>query len=209
MIRDLRIADFLERLAAPIPTPGGGSAAGLAGSLAASLVAMVAALTVGKKNYQDREPQMKEILQEAHRLRDRLTLLIDLDAQAFDRVMEAYKLPKERDEQKRLREAEVQAALKHATEVPYQVARNCYRVLELAEMVATQGNKNAVSDAGGGVYLAEAALHAALLNVEINLRSVTDEAFKSQYMKLHQELSERARARRAAILHIVAARLAA
>ncbi len=201
MIRDLRIADFLERLASPTPTPGGGSAAGLAGSLAASLVAMVAALTVGKKNYQEREPQMKEILQEAHKLREQLIILIDLDAQAFDRVMEAYRLPKEPEAQKQMREEAVQSALKRATEVPYQVAEHCYRLLELAELVATRGNKNAVSDALAGVYLAEAALQAALLNVEINLRSITDAAFKSQYIKLRQELSARARARRAAILH--------
>lgn len=207
MTRELRLIEFLERLAAATPTPGGGSAAGLTGSLAAALVAMVAALTLGKKSYQDVAPQMREILQEAQMLRDQLTDLIDHDAAAFAQVMAAAKLPKETEEQKRLRQEQLQQALQQATEIPYQTAQKCYRVLELAEIVVMQGNKNAASDGGAAALLAEGALQAALLNVDINLAQIADETFRSAYTHKRQALTPKARMKREAVWRAVAARL--
>lgn len=201
MTSDLSIADFLERLAAATPTPGGGSAAALTASIAASLVAMVAALTLHSQKQRESQDlelvgQMQAISEEARQVRDRLLVLTDADAAAFERVMAAYKLPKASEAERAQRERAVQAALKHATEVPYEVALCARRVLELAEVVVLKGLKSAVSDARAGVYLAEAALQAALLNVEINLQSIQDERFVSRYKQLQRELSEWAAAQR-------------
>lgn len=203
MTSDLKIADFLERLAAATPTPGGGSAAALTASIAASLVAMVAALTLHsqkkKRENQDLEltAQMQAISEEARQLRDRLVALTDADAAAFERVLAAYKLPKGSEAEKHQREREIQMALQRATEVPYEVALGARRVLELAEVVALKGLTSAASDVRAGVYLAEAALQAALLNVEVNLQSIQDEGFVSRYKQLQRELSQWAAAQRA------------
>ncbi|MDW8141290.1 MAG: cyclodeaminase/cyclohydrolase family protein [Candidatus Bipolaricaulota bacterium] len=205
MTGDLKIADFLERLSAATPTPGGGSAAALTAGVAASLIAMVAALTLKsstKKESQDPElaAQMRAICEEAHQLRDRLVKLTDADAAAFERVLAAYKLSKGSDEEKRHRDGEIQAALRHATEVPYEVALCARRVLELAEVVARKGLKSAASDVRAGIYLAEAALQAALLNVEINLTSIQDEEFVRRYGQRRRELSAWAAAQRARLI---------
>jgi formiminotetrahydrofolate cyclodeaminase len=205
MTGDLQIADFLERLSAATPTPGGGSAAALTASVAASLVAMVAALTLSSKKSKEQEgpelaAQMGAILEEARQLRDRLLVLTETDAAAFERVMAAYKLPKAGEAEKAQRERAIQAALKRATEIPYEVALCARRVLELAEIVALKGLKSALSDVSAGVYLAEAALQAALLNVEINLKSIKDEGLVRRYGQLGRELSEWAVARRASLI---------
>ncbi|MCS6936076.1 MAG: cyclodeaminase/cyclohydrolase family protein [Candidatus Bipolaricaulota bacterium] len=200
MTGELRITDFLERLAAATPTPGGGSAAALTASLAASLVAMVAALTQKARPASDPElaAQMGEICEEARRWRDRFLRLADEDALAFEGVLAAYRLPK--DPERERRESAIQAALRQATEIPYEVALGARRVLELAEVVALKGLKSAWSDAGAGIYLAEAALQAALLNVAINIKSIKDEEFVSRYEERRRELSEWAAAQRRRVM---------
>lgn len=203
--REDRITDFLKKLSSATPTPGGGSAAALTGSLAAALVTMVASLTVGKKAYQSVEAEMHAVLKEAAELRDRLMELVDRDTETFNRVMEAYKMPGETDAEKRIEK--LQPALKQATEIPYQVAQGCYRTLELAEIVAIKGNKNAISDGGAAACLAEGALHAALLSVDINLAVITDESFRNEYARKREGLSQKAQAKRQAILRAIAAHL--
>jgi formiminotetrahydrofolate cyclodeaminase len=185
---------FSQALSSSVPAPGGGSAAALTGSLAASLVCMVSALTIGKKAYLTVEAQMRKTLEEATQLRDQLLELIDTDTDAFNHVMACYKLPQGTESEKAERQRRLQPALQRATEVPYQIAMRCYRVLELTEIAARQGNKNAVSDAGAGAILGEAALQAALLNVTINLKWITDAQFKSEFAKKRDELAHQARA---------------
>jgi formiminotetrahydrofolate cyclodeaminase len=198
---------FSQALSSAAPAPGGGSAAALTGSLAASLVCMVSALTIGKKAYQAVESDMKQTLQEASELRDWLLAAIDTDTEAFNQVMVAMKLPQTTEIEKSARQQQLERALKHATAVPYEVATKCYRVLELAQKAAAQGNKNAVSDAGAGALLGEAALHTALLNVSINLNWIADLSFKQDYSHKRDQLSQQARAKCAEILGIVDTRL--
>lgn len=207
--RDENVFALLEHLSAATPAPGGGSAAALAGSIAASLVAMVSGLTIGKKAYQSVEHEMRSVLSEALTLRDKLLELADRDSAAFNAVMAAYKLPKETEANRAEREKAIQAALKRATEIPRQTALHCSRVLELAEIIATKGNKSALSDSGTAACLAEGALQAALLNVAINLSALSDENLVNTYSQERERLSAQAHAKRQMILQMIAERLRA
>ncbi len=201
--RDLAIAEYLERLSAKTPTPGGGSAAAIAGSLGAALVNLVSKLTVGKKGYEAVAAEMKQLEKQARELLNRLVELADQDSAAFEGVLSAYRLPKEIPQEEKRRAEAIEAALKHATEVPFKTAEACKAVLEMAEKVAEKGSRSAVSDAGAACLLAEGAAHAALLNVEINLRGVQDEKFRRVYLKKSQDLREQARTRRRAVIAVV------
>lgn len=206
-IRDESLGALLEKFSAATPTPGGGSAAALVGSVAAALVAMVAGLTVSKRAYQSVEAEMRGVLAEALTLRDQLLELAERDSESFNAVMAAYKLPKETESDRAERERAIQLALKGATEVPYQTALRCSRVLELAELVVAKGNKSAVSDGGAAAVLAEGALHAAALNVAINLAAIADESFVGEYNRERERLIRRAQEKRAAIMRALTERL--
>lgn len=199
-LSDESLRALLEKLSAATPTPGGGSAAAIVGSIAASLTAMVAGLTLGKRAYQSVEQEMRRVLAEAITLRDELLELADRDSAAFNAVIAAYKLPKETESARAERARAIQSALKDATEVPYQTALRCYRVLELAEVVVTRGNKSALSDGGAAAVLAEGAVQAAALNVAINLSAISDESLKSEYTRERERLTQQAQQRRAEIL---------
>jgi formiminotetrahydrofolate cyclodeaminase len=202
----MTIEQFLDELASGAPTPGGGSAAALAGALGAALVAMVARLTIGRKNYADVESEFRALLPRADALRAELFALMQHDAEAYGRVMAAYQLPKETDAEKTARTAAVQHALQGAAETPLRVAVACAQVLELSEFACARGNKNAASDAGAGAVMAEAGLRTALLNVEINLGLIQDQAFVARTRDAMEPL-KRAAAKRQAILDTVQTRL--
>jgi formiminotetrahydrofolate cyclodeaminase len=174
MFIEKRVTEFLDALASKEPVPGGGSGAALGGALAAALVSMVCNLTIGKKGYEEVSAAMGEILAESEALRRELPQLLEADTQVYSKVMEAYRLPHKTPEEKATREAAYQQALKEAAQVPLAIAQRCARIVELALPAAEMGNQWAVSDAGVGALLAEACLHAALLNVTINLASITD-----------------------------------
>lgn len=166
------LGTFLGELASDSPTPGGGSVAALSGALGAALASMVCNLTVGKKKYVDVEDELREVLGMTETLRLELTRLIDEDAEAFDRVMEAMKLPKDTDEEKAARRAAMERALVEAASVPLAVMGKCVDVISLARVVADKGNRNAVSDAGVAALVGRAGAHAARLNVLINLSGI-------------------------------------
>jgi formiminotetrahydrofolate cyclodeaminase len=171
---------FLDILASASPEPGGGSAAALVGALGASLVSMVGNLTVGKEKYSDVQEAALALLDRSEGLRQRLEEFVTLDTKAYAAVAAAMKLPKESEEQKAERSRVLQAALMNAAEVPLRVAETATEVGRLSLTAAQIGNVNAVSDAGVAALLADAAAHSAILNVEINLGWITDEAFKTE-----------------------------
>ncbi|MEW6509544.1 MAG: cyclodeaminase/cyclohydrolase family protein [Bacteroidota bacterium] len=168
---------FLDTLASSAPAPGGGSVAALAGALGAALTCMVCNLTIGKKKYAAVEDDLKKVLVQAEDLRARFTTLIDTDTAAFNKVMEAYGLPKETDPQKALRSAAIREATKEATLVPLQVMKQCVDALALAQQAAASGNVNSVSDAGVSALMLHAAAESAALNVRINLNALNDSEF--------------------------------
>lgn len=180
-------ASFIEELAAPTPTPGGGSAAAYAGAMGAALVAMVAGVTIGKKKYADAEAEMRAIRVMAENLRKELTQAVDDDASSFEVLMATFKLPKETDEQKEARRAAIVKATLNAAHVPLHVAADAVKVMELAIKCARHGLQSAISDAMSGFAMSRAALTAAGYNVRINLNSLED---KSLGEKMLSELAE-------------------
>lgn len=202
----MTLEQFLDELASAAPAPGGGSAAAMAGAAGAALVAMVARLTIGRKNYQDVSAEFENILPRAEARRAELIQFIQLDADAYSRVMAAYQLPKTDDAEKTARAAAIQDALQEAANVPLRVARACAQILEMSAIAAAKGNKNAASDAGAGAVMAEAGLQMALLNVEINLGLIQDQTFVAALRAAMEPLKQIA-ATRQAILDTVQTRL--
>lgn len=177
MLTDRSLNKFLDELASHSPAPGGGSVAALAGALGSALTSMVCNLTIGKKKYIDVEREMSNILDRSEDLRDKFTVLIDKDTEAFNKVMEAYGLPKDSEDQKALRAIAIQQATKEATLVPLEVMKHVIDALALTKIVAQKGNRNSVSDAGVSALMLKASLEAAAMNVEINLKGIEDTEF--------------------------------
>jgi glutamate formiminotransferase/formiminotetrahydrofolate cyclodeaminase len=175
----VHVAEFLEQVSSATPTPGGGTVAAFAGALGASLAIMVVNLSVGKKKYAAHEADLKDARRAAEDLRARLLSLARQDSEAFEAVVRARRTslvtaPAGNETSPAQAEAELRAA-----RVPLETARCCLSVLELAERVARFGNVNAASDSGVAGLLAAAAAEGALLNVQINLKSLPDNADKN------------------------------
>lgn len=177
----LTIADFLDQLAAKQSTPGGGGAAAVTGGQAAALLSMVINFTLGSKKYAAVEVAMQGYLQQSESLRHTLLALADQDVAAFNAVAACYAMPKTTDEEKAARTTALQTALKGAAQTPLTTAERCLDIMHLVEPVGRQGNTNVVSDAATALYLAQAALQSALVNVNINLKFIKDEAFVADY----------------------------
>ncbi len=177
---DRSLREFLDELAGPAPAPGGGVAAALAGALGAALVSMVANLTRDKKGYEAAWAEAGQLLGQSERLGARLLALTGEDYAAFMRLTQARKLPRGSDEEKAKRTAAVQVALRGAAEVPLQIAEACAAAMQLCRPIAEIGNKNALSDAGVAVLMAEAGLRGAALNVLINLGLIKDAAYVAE-----------------------------
>ena len=188
MIKDKSIQVFLDELAGKASTPGGGSAAAIIGAMGAALISMVANFTVGKKGYEDVDTEARNILDKSEDLRNQLTGMIKADVDVFNRVMAAYGMPKDTDEQKSARSGEIQAALKEATDVPLSCARVSAEVIKLSKSIAGKGNKNVISDAGVAVLAGQAALRSAALNVYINIGGIKDENFVSDRQKQLEDI---------------------
>jgi len=173
------VEPFIEQLAAPTATPGGGSAAAAAGAMAAALAHMVASMSRGKKAYVQYESQLSEAIARLGQLREELKSAIDMDAEAYNVVMKAYKAAKESSHG----DAAIDAALKQATSVPLGVVQKVVEVAKIAADLKAITNPNMKSDLTTAIALAKAALEGALANVEINLLSLKDEAFVADTRK--------------------------
>jgi glutamate formiminotransferase/formiminotetrahydrofolate cyclodeaminase len=181
------VEPFIEQLAAPTATPGGGSAAAAAGAMAAGLATMVASMSRGKKAYLQYETQLSAAIEKLSPLREELKAAIDADAESYNSVMKAYKLGKTGSE----KEGEwlIEAALKEATRVPLNVAEKAQGVARIAASLEGITNPNMKSDLTTAQALARAAVSGALANVEINLASVRDETFVAEVRKRAAALS--------------------
>lgn len=184
--------DFLDQLAAATPTPGGGAAAARTAAAGAALVAMVARITSGKKKYIDVKERMFEMIDLAEDFRGKLIQAGHDDSASFDQVMDAFRLPKNTDEEIVLRDSAIQKATIHAAEVPLQVASMALEVMKLAFEAAEKGNINAISDAASGLFFAKSALTSACLNVRTNTLGINDQSKNSELLKSVQELEKQA-----------------
>ncbi len=189
---ELTLQAFGDALAAQTSTPGGGGAAAVAGSLAAALVSMVINFTIGKKKYAHVEEEFHSYLAESEQLRAELLALADRDVEAFTAVAATYAMPKESEADRAARSAALQEALKGAALVPFTVAEKCLEVIRLVELVGAKGNANVVSDAATAIYLAQAGLMSAIVNVNINLKSIKDANFVLDWSVRRDDLLARA-----------------
>jgi formiminotetrahydrofolate cyclodeaminase len=169
----------LELLASNAPAPGGGAAAAVHAAISAALVEMVCRLTIGKPAYAEHERTLRTALTEAAGLRVRAVELAEEDTRAFAAVAAAYRLPRDTDQARQARTAQIQAALIGAADVPLQVAAVAARLVDLAGRIFDGANRNVLSDVAVAAASARAALDAAVVNVEANLAALTDPARRS------------------------------
>ncbi len=205
--RDQTIDVFLQQLSSKAPIPGGGGASALAGALSASLTHMVAALTVGKPKYAAVEPEMNELLKKTEALADRFLALMDEDAEAFEPLAQAYRLPKETDAEKTEKSLRMEAALKSAVQPPIAIMETCADALPLIALCAEKGSVVAVSDAGVAATLCRAALEGASLNVFINTQGMQDKAYAAALNQRAKTLLSQSDSEAEAIFRAVLARL--
>jgi formiminotetrahydrofolate cyclodeaminase len=176
-LAELRVCEFLDRLASGEPTPGGGSAAGLAGSLAAALGSMVCNLTLGKAEFAEVEGEVRALLVETEAARAGLTFGIDADADSFGLVAKAYRMPRGSEAERLTRLEAIRAASLGAARAPLEVARLSARVLDICSRLVEIANPRVLSDVVVAAFLARAALHSAAANVEVNLPQLKGDAF--------------------------------
>jgi formiminotetrahydrofolate cyclodeaminase len=191
MLAEMSIKKFLEETASSAPVPGGGSVAALSAGVSAALIEMVAGLTIGKKGFEAVEGEMKEVAEKASKFREKFAADIDRDSDAYNAVAQAFKMPKDTDEQKAARSAAIQEGLKTAAKVPMEVAKDAFKLLDLAAIVVEKGNQNAVTDGAVAAMMARTAVHSALYNVKINLGSIKDAAFVEELKKQVEEIESR------------------
>jgi formiminotetrahydrofolate cyclodeaminase len=168
---------YLDDAASGKPAPGGGSVSACVGALGAALVSMVCNLTIGKEKFAAVEDQVQDLVVKANDVRARLEKLLQDDTVAYNGVIAAYRLPKETDAEKAARHTAVQDGLIVAADVPLNICREAVVVARLSKVAAEIGNPGAVTDAGIGAILAEAAAQGGALNVAINLGSIEDQAY--------------------------------
>jgi glutamate formiminotransferase / formiminotetrahydrofolate cyclodeaminase len=173
------VEPFVEQLAAPTATPGGGSASAAAGAMAAGLAAMVASMSRGKKAYLQYESQLSAALARLTPLREELKAAVDADAESYDSVLKAYKQAKTAADEKSAASM-IEAALQEATAVPLRVAEKAHEVAQIAKSLEPITNPKMKSDLATASALAKAAITGALANVEINLASLKDQGFAAE-----------------------------
>jgi glutamate formiminotransferase / formiminotetrahydrofolate cyclodeaminase len=173
---------FADETASESPAPGGGSIAAYVGALGVSLGTMVANLSSHKRGWDNRWKEFSDWAARGQQLKDRLLYLVDEDTQAFNKIMDAFQLPKGNDEEKAARSKAIQDATKYAIEVPFAVMQTTLETFGLIKAMAEIGNPNSVSDAGVGALCARAAVWGAYLNVKINAADLKDEAFKTEVL---------------------------
>ena len=176
MLSRMTLEQFTEALAASTPTPGGGSASAQAGAMAAALVQMMCDLTIGRESYRAHDEAMRAIRARCGGLRRDLLALVDRDAQAYDEVVRALRLPKGTDAEKQARAEALERANLFAIETPLATADACAAIMGMAAELASKGNVNVVSDVGTAALLAYAGLRGGILTVRVNIKSVKDEA---------------------------------
>lgn len=200
---DLTCTGFCEETASESPAPGGGSVSAYMGALAASLGTMVANLTGGKAAYDDEWEKFSDVAVHGQQIKNELLHLVDEDTNAFNKIMNAFGLPKKTDEEKAARSAAIQEATKFATEVPFHTMQKSMEAFEVCRAMVEWGNPASVTDGGVGALAARSAVMGAHLNVKINASSLKDEAFKNDILAKAAALEAAAIKEEAEILKIV------
>jgi len=211
MLQNLTVKEFIDELSSNSPAPGGGSAAALSAALASALGSMVFNLTINKKAYNEYEEDIKnnilKSLENTNSNKNEFLNLMDKDAEEFLELMSAFKLPKNSEEEKNLREIKIQEGYQKALEIPYKVANKAFELYKYIEIAAKYGNKNAISDAGVAALLIQTAVESAVLNVKINLSSIKNEEYKIEIEKQCKLIVEEGMIKKNSIIDIVNSKL--
>jgi len=185
----MNLREFCNQTLSDSPAPGGGSVAALMGVLGASLGGMVANLSAGKRGWDDKLNFFSGWAVKAQGLKDELLSLVDEDTVAFNKVINAFAMPKDSAEEKAARSAAIEHATKHAAEVPLKVMETAAKSYQLFFEMAEKGNPASVSDVGVGAFATHACIEGAALNVKINLGQLKDEKFKSAFVERVRKIS--------------------
>ena len=203
---EITLQEFQSKLASKSPTPGGGTASAVALGQSAALVAMVSNLTIGNEKWKDGWQASESALEIANNTMDEAAILATADSDAFDRVMDAFKLAKNTDEEKQNRRNEIRNSTLHAAEIPYRTANLSLSILEQMKDLSLHANANAISDVGVAALLASAACKGALFNVEINLNSLPED-YGVEMRENLDKINEKCRELSKVIMHNVKKRL--
>jgi glutamate formiminotransferase/formiminotetrahydrofolate cyclodeaminase len=200
---EMKLTDFVRETASESPAPGGGSVAAYVGALGAALGTMVANLTSHKRGWDVRWKEFSEWAEKGKADFEELLMMVDKDTEAFNQIMEAFKLPKETLVEILARKSAVQAATKNAIDVPFRVMQISYHAMEVLEEMAEIGNPNSVTDAGVGALCAATAVSGAYLNVLVNASGFTDKAAIRDLLSEAEALNRQAKERCEKIQSIV------
>ena len=200
---NMSLTDFADETASESPAPGGGSIAAYVGALGVSLAAMVANLSSHKKGWDDQWDVFSEWAVKGQALKKELIKLVDLDTAAFNKIMEAFGLPKNNDAEKAARSHAIQEATKYAIEVPFKVMETSFKSYEVIKAMAEIGNPNSISDSGVGALCATTAIRGAFLNVRINAAGFKDKAFVENILSRGAAIEAKAIAIEGEIMKIV------
>jgi glutamate formiminotransferase / formiminotetrahydrofolate cyclodeaminase len=202
---DLR--QFCNETLSDSPAPGGGSVAALIGALGVSLGGMVANLSAGKRGWDDKLHYFSGWAVKAQQLKDELLVLVDEDTAAFNKVMDAFALPKDSAEEKAARSAAIQAANKYAAEVPLRVMETAFKSYEILTEMAKKGNPASISDVGVGLLAVRACVDGAAMNVRINLAGLKDEKLKSALLEKVKQMRAESESEFKVIIQIVESKM--
>lgn len=200
---DFTCKGFASETASESPAPGGGSIAAYLGSLGTALGTMVANLSSHKAGWDERWEEFSDWAEKGQKIMAELLFLVDEDTNAFNKIMDAFSLPKASDEQKVIRTKAIQDATKYATEVPFRTMQKAYDAFEIVKTMAVKGNPNSVTDAGVGALCLRSAIMGAFLNVRINASGLKDEEFKNRIITEGKEIEDKAVFMEQEILNIV------
>src|SRR5438094_7186650 len=203
----MNLRQFCNETLSDSPAPGGGSVAALMGALGVSLGGMVANLSAGKRGWDDKLHYFSNWAVKAQQLKDELLLLVDEDTAAFNKVMDAFALPKDSAEEKTARSAAIQAANKHAAEIPLLVMETAAKSYALMAEMAENGNPASISDVGVGLLAVRACVEGASMNVRINLATLKDEKFSSVLLEKLRKISADSEAQYKKIIQVVDGKL--
>ena len=198
---------FANETASESPAPGGGSVSAYIGALGVALGTMVANLSSHKPGWDDKWEEFSNWAEKGQKLNEELLFLVDEDTRAFNRIMDAFGLPKKTDEEKAARTEAIQEATKYAIEIPFKTMKAAYASMEVIKAMAEIGNPNSVSDAGVGALCARSAVLGAFLNVRINASGLKDQAFLDELMQEANIIAEKAQELEREILAIVEGKL--
>lgn len=200
---NMNLVEFANETASESPAPGGGSISAYVGSLGVSLGTMVANLSAHKKGWDERWEEFSQWAEKGQAIKDQLLYLVDADTAAFNKIMQAFGLPKGTDEEKNARTQAIQDATKYAIEIPFRVMELCFESLTVMKAMVEQGNPNSITDAGVGALCARAAVFGAFMNVRINAGGFNDKAFVNDLIAKGKTIEEKTMAMEAEILACV------